>query len=110
MDGLNDNIGAGVSGPGAATSFFDKAGMMAYNEICYNNVHNNISINWAEKWNLENFSPYASYNDDQWVSYDNVETVIAKLHLMRERSLGGVNYLTIDRDDFSNYLALKLFQ
>ncbi|KAG5674661.1 hypothetical protein PVAND_004614 [Polypedilum vanderplanki] len=95
-------IGAPVDSIGKVSSYFrtltNNAGILPYAEICYN-VKNN---GWKETLDEEHFAFYAVFNDDQWVSYDAKESVIAKIHLARNKRLGGVNYASIDRDDFSN--------
>lgn len=45
--------------------------------------------------------PYA-YKGDQWVSYDDVETLRRKAQLVRQLGLGGGMVWALDLDDFKN--------
>ena len=65
--------------------------MLGYNEICEN------------KWRTINSNsqgtPYAK-NGDQWVGYDNVESVKKKCDYISESDLGGAMFWSLENDDF----------
>ncbi|XP_060530054.1 probable chitinase 10 [Cylas formicarius] len=82
-------------GPGEPGDYTKQPGMLAYYEICYNIKRSR----WNERKN--GMEPYAYYND-QWVGYENIDSVRAKVKYVKDRKFGGVVAWTIDLDDFSN--------
>jgi chitinase len=92
-------IGAPVSGIGRKSAYLsNNPGVVPFAEICANMLTANDA--WTFKFDDGHFANYAVFDDDQWVSYDSKKTVLAKIHLAIEKELGGLNYATIDRDDF----------
>ncbi|XP_043594466.1 probable chitinase 10 isoform X2 [Bombus pyrosoma] len=91
-------LNAQVSGPGHPGDFTKSAGMLAYYEIC-NNVKNR---DWSVIKDSKNLSgPYAT-RGDQWVSYEDVSSVIQKTKFIRDLNLGGALIWSLDVDDFAN--------
>ena len=79
-------LGAGK--PGQLTAY---AGILGFNEICVNS--------WPRFWSAQQKVPYA-VKDDQWVGYDDVESVKIKANYIMDNNLGGAMFWTIDLDDF----------
>jgi len=50
-----------------------------------------------------------AYNDNQWVSYENVESVRRKAEFIRSQKLGGAMVQSIDMDDFNNECCFEDF-
>ncbi len=52
-----------------------ESGFESYYEVCQN-----LKNGWKREWNDEQEVPYA-YKEDQWVGYDDVESLIIKVNL-----------------------------
>ena len=57
---------------------------------------------------VTNSAPYAYYAN-QWVGYDNVQSVRSKAELIVSQSYGGAMIWAIDMDDFNNLCCLEAF-
>ncbi|KAL0810926.1 hypothetical protein ABMA28_010224 [Loxostege sticticalis] len=83
--------GAGIAGPYTATS-----GFVGYNEFCY--------LLKTESWTVRIDQlakvPYA-YRNSNWVSYDNPESITAKVDYALSHNLRGVMVWSIETDDFN---------
>nr|CAD7402605.1 unnamed protein product [Timema poppensis] len=87
------NQGAEARGPGAPGELTRQPGMLAYYEIC-------------DRWSLERDSfgatgPYA-HSGDQWVGFEDVDSVKEKAKFIRNMGYGGAMAWTLDLDDFDN--------
>lgn len=79
---------AGIAGP-----WTREAGMLGYYEACLKEIR-------AEKyWDSEAMVPYM-VDGNQWIGYDNVESVKRKMAFVKEMNLGGAMVWSIDTDDF----------
>ncbi|XP_061488231.1 chitinase-3-like protein 1 [Rhineura floridana] len=87
-------VGAPASGAGTPGPFTKLAGMLAYYEIC--------SFNSGAKKEriMEQAVPY-SHKGNQWVGYEDTESVQTKVQYMKNNHLGGIMIWTLDSDDFS---------
>ncbi|KAK9881823.1 hypothetical protein WA026_017335 [Henosepilachna vigintioctopunctata] len=90
--------GGPASGPGEPGEYTNQPGMLAYYEIC-NRVRN-------KGWTLSReptgtTGPFA-YNKDQWVGFEDIQSVREKTKYIKLRGFGGAVAWTIDLDDFSN--------
>lgn len=95
LDSSDSSVGAPASQPGQAGSFIDESGFLAYNEIAHNIKYNGWRRNWEDKQKV----PYA-VRGNQWVGYDDEESINHKLNFIRGNQLGGVMFWSIDTDDF----------
>uniref|UniRef100_H0X3H2 Chitinase 3 like 2 n=1 Tax=Otolemur garnettii TaxID=30611 RepID=H0X3H2_OTOGA len=87
-------VGAPASGPGAAGSITKSPGFLAYYEICQ-------FLQQAKITRLQDQQvPYA-VKGNQWVGYDDVESVQAKVQFLKNLNLGGAMIWSIDMDDFT---------
>lgn len=92
MNGMNaPSKNAGESGP-----FTQAPGFLSYYEIC--NLMNNDG--WTKEWNDEQKIPYA-YKDDQWVGFDDPESIRLKCEYAISRKLAGAMIWSLDLDDFT---------
>ncbi|XP_038217897.1 chitinase-3-like protein 1 [Zerene cesonia] len=84
------SYGPGISGPYTATN-----GNIGYNEFC--------SLLREQKWSIYQDSlakvPYAVQNRN-WVSYDDVDSLIAKAKYALSMNIAGVMIWSIETDDF----------
>lgn len=87
-------IGAGTSGR------FVQSNMLGFDEICMNR--------WTRVWEPEQQVPYA-YNGDQWVGYDDVQSVQVKSNYIMNNNLGGAMIWSIETDDFRGNCGLGRF-
>lgn len=93
----NHGIGAASSGPGASGLYTQQAGILSYLEIC----KNLMAGGWTTVYDTQQQSPY-SYKGNQWVGYDNVQSIKAKSQYCLTKGLGGVMMWALDNDDFYN--------
>ncbi|KAH8257943.1 hypothetical protein KR038_003363 [Drosophila bunnanda] len=83
--------GADCIGSGSAGPYTRESGFLGYHEICLNN--------WETVFDAENGAPYA-FQGDQWIGYDNVQSIQMKMQLVDSRNLGGAMMWSIETDDF----------
>lgn len=87
-------IGVATSGPGTPGPITQESGILSYYEICDFN-------HGAKKERIEEqLVPY-SHKGNQWVAYEDVTSVQAKVQYMKENNLGGIVIWSLDLDDFS---------
>ncbi|CAF3892870.1 unnamed protein product [Adineta steineri] len=95
-------IGCKFSGPGKAGPCTKSPGTLAWfeiNEIIANNPQNKPILDSSS------MSKILTWNNDQWVSYDDKETFIMRRHYARKHCLKGVMIWSIDQD-IDNKLTL----
>jgi chitinase len=91
-----NGLGAPKSAPGSGGTSTKSPGFLAYLEICQ----------MAKKpgavtvFDDEHKAPY-TYLGDQWVGYDNVQSLTMKVGYLKQRGFGGWMTWTLDLDDFS---------
>ncbi|KAG5683554.1 hypothetical protein PVAND_012827 [Polypedilum vanderplanki] len=93
----NNGVGAPIYGGGEMGSFVPESGFLGYNEICYN-INNK---GWRRFWEDTQKVPYA-VSGNQWVGYDDAESLSYKLNYIKNRDLGGAMFWSIETDDFAN--------
>ena len=100
----NNGFGSETSGDGKAGNATRENGFLAYGyEICkYLKTEN-----WTRGWSREHQVPYA-YKDNQWVGYDDEESIRIKLDYIKKFCLGGAMVWSIDLDDFKNVCSDKI--
>ena len=87
----SNGIGAKTIGSGTAGPWTNIAGSLGYNEICMNC--------WPRFWQPEQKVPYA-INGNQWVGYDDVNSVSNKANYIMQNGLGGAMFSSLETDDF----------
>uniref|UniRef100_A0A182V0N1 GH18 domain-containing protein n=1 Tax=Anopheles merus TaxID=30066 RepID=A0A182V0N1_ANOME len=86
--------------PGAPGPYTRSAGSLGYNEVCEMLKPNRTTPNpWVVKSLAQNAVKYA-YHDDQWMTFDGIETIGTKVKYAMDKKLGGIMLWTIDTDDF----------
>uniref|UniRef100_A0A1I8QE20 chitinase n=1 Tax=Stomoxys calcitrans TaxID=35570 RepID=A0A1I8QE20_STOCA len=85
--------GSASSGAGAAGPFTRENGFLGYNEICSN------APTWTKVFDNVHSVPYM-FRDNQWVGYDDVQSINLKLDFMNSKNLGGAMLWSIETDDF----------
>ncbi|XP_077013569.1 chitinase-3-like protein 1 [Tamandua tetradactyla] len=89
----NTGIRAPISGPGLAGHFTREAGILAYYEICK-------FLHGAIVYKLSNQQvPYAT-KGNQWVGYDDQESIKSKVRYLKQKQLAGAMVWALDLDDF----------
>ncbi|XP_067388001.1 chitotriosidase-1-like [Emydura macquarii macquarii] len=89
------DVGAPSFGPGSLGPFTREAGFLAYYEIC--TFQKGATTERIEEQKV----PY-SFKENQWVGYDDKESITTKVQYLKNKSLGGAMVWAIDLDDFSN--------
>ncbi|KAH8299837.1 hypothetical protein KR044_006718, partial [Drosophila immigrans] len=90
-DNSRTSPGSPSKGDGAAGTYTRQNGFLGYMEFCINN--------WQTVFDDAAKSPYA-FQGDQWVGYDNVQSIELKMQLVSSRNLGGAMIWSIETDDF----------
>lgn len=103
----NRLVGEGIQarGPGKPGEFTKQPGMLAYYEIC-DRVKNH---GWRKgRESSQKSGPFAMLND-QWVGFEDYESVAVKAKYVLDSGLGGIAAWTVDLDDFSNRCCSEPF-
>lgn len=85
-------VGAPITGGGAAGPYTRESGYLGYNEICADKSWNVVWDNVAE-------DPYG-WKSNQWVGYDDTESITKKVELLNSLNLAGAMLWSIETDDF----------
>lgn len=101
------NIGEGTpaNGPGNPGEFTRQPGMLAYYEICYNIRKHK----WETGRDLAGKSGPFAWSRDQWVGYEDAQSIIVKANYVVHSGFGGIAAWTIDLDDFLNKCCFEPF-
>ncbi|XP_039296360.1 probable chitinase 10 [Nilaparvata lugens] len=91
-------LNAPAPGPGQAGESTRAAGFLAYYEICSRIKNGGWTVVQDEE---QRMGPYA-YNGDQWISFDDKDTIRRKSEWIREMGIGGGMIWALDLDDFRN--------
>ncbi|XP_078695717.1 chitotriosidase-1-like [Branchiostoma floridae x Branchiostoma belcheri] len=86
---------APTSGGGTAAQYTQEAGYISYYEIC-----SMLSAGATRVFDGEQKAPYA-YTGNQWVGYDDEESIGHKIDFLKQEGLGGSMVWAVDLDDFS---------
>ena len=92
-DSNQNGYNAPSSGPSFEGEFTREPGHLAYYEIC--------NQEGTRVWDDEGKVPYA-YSGDQWVGYDDQQSLAVKVQWMRAQNFGGWMIWSLDQDDFNN--------
>ncbi|CAL4094059.1 unnamed protein product [Meganyctiphanes norvegica] len=86
-------LGAPTTGPGSRGPLTRESGFLGYNEIC------SSTEGWKKTVNPLVGAPYAS-KGNQWVGYDDLESIKMKSQWGKSLGLGGAMLWSIETDDF----------
>lgn len=92
-----NTVNSPSTGPGQPGEYTKQPGMLAYYEIC-NRVKNH---RWIVSKN-DKASGVFAYKGDQWVGYEDIDTIREKAMYIKNHGFGGAVAWTIDLDDFTN--------
>lgn len=92
-------LGEPATGPGASGEFTKQPGILAYYEIC-DRLKN-------KGW--KHGPGPSAYSKEQWVGYEDQESVFAKGQHILQSGYGGASLWTIDLDDFLNRCCMESF-
>lgn len=100
-------VGEGIPahGPGKPGEYTKQPGMLAYYEVC-DRIKNR---GWRKGREASQKSgPFAMLND-QWVGFEDYDSVANKAKYVLNSGLGGIAAWTVDLDDYSNRCCLEAF-
>nr|BAS18737.1 chitinase [Eisenia fetida] len=95
-DAGNNGLGAPIRGPCTAGTYTREAGFLSYYEVC-SFLKNPGAV---RVYSNEIQAPYA-YNGDQWVGYDDAQSLQAKIDYIKANGYGGWITWNLDLDDFA---------
>lgn len=95
--GIKQWVGGGEAGP-----YTGERGILSYYEICPQIKSNN----WTKAYDSVGKCPYA-YKEDQWVGYDDEDSIGIKMDYIKENGYGGGMIWAIDLDDFRGICGRK---
>ncbi|XP_059479029.1 acidic mammalian chitinase-like [Neocloeon triangulifer] len=98
----NNGVGAPTIGAGNPGQYSQEAGILLYHEICQLQRSQGAAFNY--RWNGQQQVPYAFWGN-QWVGYDNIDSVRIKGQFAKNNNLGGVMVYALEMDDFRNTCA-----
>jgi len=91
----NNGVGAAARGPGNAGTYTREAGFLSYYEICdLRRTAGAVTV-----YDTVQQAVY-TYLGDQWVGYDNEQSLTAKMNYVRSGNFGGWMTWNLDLDDF----------
>ncbi|XP_037825720.1 acidic mammalian chitinase-like [Lucilia sericata] len=99
-DPQQKSVGSPTKGPGTAGPYTRQAGYMGYNEIC------SLEKEWSYEWATDYGVPFI-YNSNQWIGYDNVQSLELKVKFANSLDLAGVMIWSIETDDFRGNCGVK---
>ncbi|XP_013402309.1 chitotriosidase-1 [Lingula anatina] len=89
----NNGMGAPAKGAANAGRYTREGGFLSYYEICEMLNNGATSV-----WHNEHQVPYA-YKGDQWVGYDNPQSLKLKVDWLKREGFGGAMVWALDLDD-----------
>lgn len=98
------NIGDSAVGPGSPGPYSATQGYNTFLEICQSQE----TGEWTTYYDNDQHVPRA-YNGNQWIGYDNQQSVHYKSQYSKNRNLGGVMMWSVDMDDSKNLCGLGKF-
>ncbi|AWP10329.1 putative acidic mammalian chitinase-like [Scophthalmus maximus] len=90
----SSGVGAPISNVGKAGPYTMEAGSLSYYEVC-------LALEGKQiEWITDQKVPYGVAGD-QWIGFDNKESIDAKVKHVKDNNLGGVFVWSLDHDDFN---------
>lgn len=96
------NVGAPTNGPGQGGPYSYESGFLGYNEVC----EKLLLEKWNYAWDDSQLVPYA-YSGNQWVGYDDPESIMIKTSFIHQYELAGGMVWSIETDDFKGKCGEK---
>ncbi|KAK7091100.1 chitinase-3-like protein 1 [Littorina saxatilis] len=96
MDPSQHGVHAPAKGGGRSGKYTKETGIMSYYEVCQNIQDSG----WKTGWIDDQGAPYA-YGGDQWVGFDNVDSMKMKADNIMKRDLAGAFVWSVEMDDFN---------
>lgn len=91
-------VGAPISGPGLPGRFTKEEGTLAYYEICG-------FLRGAEEHRIPSQQVPFATKGNQWVGYDDPESVKNKVQYLKNKQLAGAMVWAVDLDDFRGFFC-----
>ncbi|CAG9864903.1 unnamed protein product [Phyllotreta striolata] len=93
-DPQKNGIGAEVKAIGLPGDFTQQEGLLAYYEVLQIESIRKTAVNMVD-------GTIYGYHDDEWMTYDNEETVSGKVKYAISQNLGGIMFWSLELDDFN---------
>ncbi|XP_043818440.1 chitinase-3-like protein 2 [Dromiciops gliroides] len=96
----NTGVGAPAKGPGTPGQFTAEGGFLAYYEVCQ-------FLQGATIKKIPEQQVSYAVKGNQWVGFDDIESVETKVQYLKNSELGGAMIWSIDLDDFTGEFCKK---
>ncbi|XP_059615564.1 chitotriosidase-1-like [Phlebotomus argentipes] len=96
--------GSPHSGPSNPGPYTNDSGILGFNELC----EKRLTENWQDFWDEEQKVPFST-REDQWIGYDNEESLRIKARFVKSFKLGGLLLNSIETDDFKGFCGRGIF-
>ncbi|KAK7111270.1 chitinase-3-like protein 1 isoform X2 [Littorina saxatilis] len=94
-DPTDTRVGAPAKGPGTRGQYSGEAGYVTYYEVCEVAFNGGYTLDFDQ----ESKVPFA-HKGDQWITYDDINSLQYKMTWMRNQGFGGAIVWAIELDDF----------
>ena len=106
------NILSPASGPATAGKYTGEDGFLSFYEICQFQQQGWTTVTSSQAGAAGTMGPYAygknAANDRcEWVGFDDLSTIIAKVKYAMDKKLGGVMVWELSLDDFNGFCGLQ---
>lgn len=95
LEGEDKGYESKALGPGNPGKFTQSAGTLGYNEVCMMLKQGGWTVKRDDSFKV----PYM-VKGNQWISYDDVQSINDKVEFLKNKGLAGAMVWTIDLDDF----------
>lgn len=97
-----------VSGPCMAGPYTREGGFLGFNEICEKQMSSGSGF--ERYWVDEIKAPYAVFQTNQWIGYDDLDAIQAKVDYVNRMGLRGGMVWSVETDDFTGACGLGNFE
>ena len=102
LDPSQHSLHAPFSGDGDPGPYTNDPGHLVYYEICQKVQQEG----WTREYDNIGAASYA-YKGNQWVGYDDEQSIAAKVNFIKQKGYGGAMIWAIDEDDFRGVCGPK---
>lgn len=99
------NVGDDAVEPGEPGELTQQPGILSYAEICVRTT----KLGWQTGRNIETGTDSYAFKGNQWVGYDDKQTLRRKVNYLKKSGYGGIMAWSLDLDDFNNECCTGIY-